>query len=136
MYEHLLLYDGQCGLCDAVVAAVLKRDTHKHFCFAPLQGETAARFLQELNLKDRSPDSVVLIENFRSSQPQVSLRSKAVWKVCWHLGGVWKVFGIFKFLPGWLFDWGYMFVARARYRLFGKRECRLPQKGEEGRFLP
>lgn len=134
--QHLLLYDGECGLCDAVVQAVLKRDQQKLFCFAPLQGVTAATFRHTMGLNDVPQDSVILIEFFRLPTAKCYLRSQAVWRVCWHLGGIWTLLGMLKFLPSWLFDWGYSIVARLRYRLFSRVSCRLPSSRFEERFLP
>lgn len=132
MKEHLLLYDGECGLCDAAVEFVWKRDRKRTFCFAPLQGLTAAPFLQLGVLDGAMQDSVILVEGFRSPHPRIYLRSQAVWRVCWHLGGFWTIPGCLKFLPGWLFDWGYNIVARMRHRLFGPATCRLPPRDGEG----
>lgn len=134
--QHLLLYDGECGLCDGVVQAVLRRDHQKRFCFAPLQGLTAAKYLQQMSSRDVGNDSVILIDSFRLPTARVYLRSSAVWRVCWHLGGIWKPLGLLSFLPGWLFDWGYRIVARMRYRLFGRISCRIPPAQSEERFLP
>lgn len=50
MHEHLVFYDGECGLCDRVVQTLLKVDTHERFVFAPLQGKTAEKLLQDLPL--------------------------------------------------------------------------------------
>lgn len=134
--QHLMLYDGECGLCDAVVQAVLKRDCKRCFCFAPLQGVTAARFRKQLGLENVPQDSVVLIEFFRLPTAKSYLRSQAVWRVFWHLGGIWTIPGLLKFLPGWLFDWAYSSVACVRYRLFGRISCHFPPSNSEGQFLP
>lgn len=137
-YNHLLLYDGECGLCDATVQAVLRRDSKQTFCFAPLQGVTAAQFREKLHLTDLPLDSVILIEHFRLPTAKAYFRSQAVWRVCWHLGGFLTLPGLLGFLPGFLFDWGYRIVARLRYRLFGRIRCPLPSQSMESneRFLP
>lgn len=132
--QHLLLYDGECGLCDKVVQWVFMHDAHKQFCFAPLQGLTAAPFLKQLNQKEIG-DSVILIENFRLPSARLFVRSQAVWRVCLHLGGLLAPFGFLSYLPGWLFDWEYRLVALTRYRLFGRIACKLPPQDSE-MFLP
>lgn len=133
MGQHLLLYDGECGLCDQVVQWVHTHDTEKCFCFAPLQGITAARFLNQLGQEEL--DSVILIEKFRLPSARLFIRSQAVWRVCWHLGGFLSPLGLLANLPGWLFDWGYRLVARLRYHLFGRTACKLPPQDSD-RFLP
>ena len=42
--EKVILFDGVCGLCNAWVDFVLKRDNEGKFQFAPLQGKFASEF--------------------------------------------------------------------------------------------
>ena len=52
------------------------------------------------------------------------------------LGGLWSLARVALLLPAFLRDPLYRFVARHRYRWFGKREtCRLPSAEERGQFL-
>ena len=46
--QHLVLYDGTCGVCDHAVQWVLRHDAQEIFAFAPLQGTTAAELLAQL----------------------------------------------------------------------------------------
>lgn len=137
MYDHLIFYDGQCGLCDRVVHCVLKADTKHTFAFAPLQGTKAKELLQRLPMEERSADSMILIENFRSvNERHIYIRSKAVFRTCWLLGGAWRLIGWKFFLPAWLFDWGYRLVAANRHRLFKPVACVLSSPEDKERFLP
>ena len=43
--RDLILYDGVCALCDAMVKFVLPRDAQAHFMFAPLQSQFAQKIL-------------------------------------------------------------------------------------------
>lgn len=132
MTKHLLLYDGECALCHYAVRFVLFFDTHENFAFTPLKGITAARYIQGKNL----PDSLVLIENFQT-RPKLVVEGQGAFRICWHLGGLWRGLGLLSFLPGYLSNWAYRLVARYRYRLFGKVpanwQASHPQKR---RFLP
>ena len=134
--KHLLFYDGQCGLCDHVVQTLLQLDRQRLFVFAPLQGETARVKLQDLPVELRQVDSLVFIENFREPNARVYLMSQGVWRICWLLGGALTLLGWLCFLPGWLFDWGYRWVARNRHWLMPQRECILPDPAQRDRFLP
>ncbi len=128
---RILLYDGECGLCDRFVQWVLGRDSEGAFHFAALQGETAAR------LRGLHPDipegveTAVLVD-----QGEVWLRSRAVFRVMALMGGVWGVLSWMRVLPvGWT-DPGYRWVASMRHRLKGgAASCRLPGPGEAERFL-
>lgn len=130
-----MLYDGECGLCDRAVLFVLKRDKKAVFLFAPLQGQTARRYLSFLPDQKLLNDSVILICDYGTPSEQLMWRSKAVFKVLWLLGGCWRLIGWLSYGPSWLFDWLYRIVARYRHNLFSQR-CLLPEKRWQERFLP
>ncbi len=133
---HLVFYDGQCGLCDLTVQTLLQLDKHHRFVFAPLQGTTAAHYLQSLPLELKSVDSLILIENYKSQDNHIYALSQAVFRICWLLGGGWKLAGLLAFLPPFLFDWAYRLVARNRHRFFPQTQCVLPPPNQKERFLP
>jgi len=126
----LLLYDGTCGLCDRSVQFVLRRDRRDRFRFAPLQSPAAAALLRELGLDPERLDSVVLIDE----RGEASRESTAALATAVRLGGLWRLAGMLLWVPRWLRDPVYRFVARRRLRWFGAAEqCLLPR--EPGRFL-
>ncbi|MDP1835709.1 MAG: DCC1-like thiol-disulfide oxidoreductase family protein [Chlamydiales bacterium] len=132
MYDHLVFYDGECGLCDQIVQFLLHIDKDKKFAFAPLQGETA----KELMPNPPDADSIVLIENFRKGGRETYIRSKAAFRILWLIGGVWSVVGVKNFLPAWMFDWAYNIVAANRHKWFQQTSCVVPDAGDKSRFLP
>lgn len=132
--KHLVFYDGECGLCDRTVQFLLKADKKEIFAFAALQGETAKKMLKDLPDNQKNVDSVILIEDWQTN-PCVYIRSKAVFRMLWLLGGGWAILGLLNFLPAILFDWGYCLIARNRHRLFSKTECPLPNPQTRHRFL-
>ena len=127
----VIFFDGVCGLCNAWVDFVIVRDRRRLFRFAALQGETARDRLH-LSPGDLL-DSVVLAD-----ETGVYQKSDAVWRILRSLGGVWSVSGFcLRLLPRPIRNWGYDFVARRRYKWFGRKEtCRMPSPGERERFLP
>jgi predicted DCC family thiol-disulfide oxidoreductase YuxK len=133
--RHLVFYDGQCGLCDHIVQFLLRVDKHEIFVFAPLQGETAEKLLAGLPENFKQIDSIILVENYQSPQPEIYVLSKAVFKICWLLGGVWALIGSLSFLPSYLFDWGYRLVAKNRHRFFPITECVIPSASQRERYL-
>lgn len=133
--KHLIFYDGTCGMCDHAVRFILKVDRQEQFVFAPLQGDTAYRMLKDLPAEMKQVDSLILIEDFRSSKPYFFMESKAVWRSFWLLGSFWVLLGWLCFLPSFLFDWAYRIVARNRRRFFSD-VCMLPDKAQQQRFLP
>lgn len=127
---NIVFFDGVCGFCNHTVNFLLRRDRQQQLRFAPLQGETAAKFVPEgvrSNLK-----SLVLYKSGK-----VYLRSAAVVRILWLLGGFWSVLGTLLWLiPLPLRDPGYHLVSLLRYRLFGKLDaCRLPSPAERAVFL-
>lgn len=129
--EPVIFFDGVCGLCNVWIDFVIARDHQQKFRFGALQGETAQDWLQIA--PGASFDSVTLAD-----RTGIHRKSDAVWRILMHLGGAWRILGwLLRLVPPPLRNWGYDFVARRRYRWFGKKEtCRLPTPAERGRFLP
>jgi predicted DCC family thiol-disulfide oxidoreductase YuxK len=127
----IIFFDGMCGLCNASVDWVLKRDRHAVFRFAPLQGETAHHVLSPADTQQLG--SIVLRMN-----GNVYRKSSAVVRILWQLGIFEKTAGIALWLiPKPFRDFGYAFIARNRYRWFGTKEtCRVPTPEERTKFLP
>ena len=127
----LILYDGVCNLCNRWVQFVLKHDRKVQFTFAPLQGETAKKFLPDNTPQNQSPDSIILIDDNK-----LYTGSDAVLRIFKRLGSGWKLFYAFVIVPRTIRDGVYRFVARRRYRWFGKSEsCILPPVQWKDRFL-
>jgi len=127
----ILLFDGVCNLCNASVQWVLKRDRKGIFKFAALQSETGQRLLQQFGFSQENFDTVVLVDG-----EKVFTRSDAPLEIARRLGGLWSLFFVFKIIPRFLRDAVYNWVARNRYRWFGrKEECMLPRPEWKNRFL-
>jgi predicted DCC family thiol-disulfide oxidoreductase YuxK len=125
--KPIVFFDGVCGLCNRFVDFLFRRDRAGHFRVSPLQGQTAARYLGD---REGLP-SVVLWEAGR-----VYEKSAAVLRILWSLGGGWRCTAPLWIVPSPLRDLVYDWVARNRYRWFGKRDgCRVPTAAERERFL-
>lgn len=126
--EKVILFDGICGLCNAWVDFVLRRDRANTFKFATLQGAFAQR---RVPLAAESLDSVVLISGDRTFY-----KSSAALRILADLGGLWPLVSALLVIPPFLRNAIYDLIAANRYRLFGKREnCRVPTKEEKDSFL-
>lgn len=127
----IVFFDGVCGLCNRFVDFLMRRDHRRRLRYAPLQGETAQKYLP--NELRESVDSVVFLKN-----GETSTRSTAVVHILVELGGAWGLLGrLIGAIPRLLRDPGYRVVARWRYRLFGKKEsCRMPRGDERDLLLP
>lgn len=67
---------------------------------------------------------------------QLFFRSDASIRILTSLGGGWKLMNLLFVFPGFLRDVVYNFVAKHRFRIFGKLQaCRVPSPAERDRFL-
>ncbi|HXH19618.1 MAG TPA: thiol-disulfide oxidoreductase DCC family protein [Chitinophagales bacterium] len=131
MDSAIILFDGVCKLCNASVRFIIKRDKKAYFRFASLQSAFAGDLFRKLNFDSNGVDSIVLYENGK-----VYVRSTAALKIAKHLSGWWfLIYGCIIF-PRFLRDAAYDFIARNRYKWFGKKEfCMVPEPEIKGRFL-
>src|SRR5262249_28868902 len=128
----LMLYDGTCGLCHRSVRWLLRHERDHDVRFAPLQGPTAAPLPETHPPIPAEPESVVLVERGR-----VFKRSKAFLYAARRLRAPWRWAYGFRWLPAFLLDLGYRFIAAIRYRVWGRAElCDLPSPEQRARFLP
>jgi predicted DCC family thiol-disulfide oxidoreductase YuxK len=127
----LIIFDGVCNYCCGVVNFIIKRDPRGLFRFAPFQSEAAERILGKFNYPAASLDSFVLIE-----EGKLYTKSEAGLRVQKLLGGIYSLLYAFIVVPAPLRDAVYDFIARNRYRWFGKKEeCMIPDPGIRSRFL-
>jgi predicted DCC family thiol-disulfide oxidoreductase YuxK len=129
--KSVLLFDGVCNLCNSSVQFVLKRDLRERFLFASLQSEAGQELMKAHGLDPASLNTVVLID-----QDKAYTRSSAGLQVCKYLGFPWSLMGVFWIVPAALRNWVYNWIARNRYRWFGKQEyCMMPTPEYKARFL-
>jgi len=133
---NLVLYDGVCALCNGTVKFLLRIDHRNVLAFAPLQGQTAARLAERYGFPT-DVRSIVYVRSFGLKHERVHTKSEAVLRVMGDVGGVWWLVSVLRVVPRFLRDPVYDFVARNRYRWFGKYDqCPLPPPELRGRFLP
>jgi predicted DCC family thiol-disulfide oxidoreductase YuxK len=126
----VILYDGECGLCDRLVQWVLPRDREGRFRFAALQSEWAQSALRRHRLPTADFDSMVVLEGDR-----VFLRSTAALRVLRALPG-WRWTYGFMLVPRAVRDVVYSWIARSRKRWFPTPvACGVPQPEWRDRFI-
>ncbi len=131
----VLFYDGDCGLCNAVVRFLLREDDGAVLRFAPLQGPTGQKLLKRAGLPTEDFDSIVFTPDIDGERRY--LRTRGVIGVLDTLGGVWRVIAWTAWLvPGFLRDIAYKIVARTRYAFFGAyKPSPLPDPRWAERFI-
>ena len=131
----VLLYDGECGLCNRVVRRLLALDRVGKLRFAPLQGPSAQAYLRAHGLPTADFSTLVLVPDWPTNTAGPLLRTDGVIAALRAVGrpGWASLLAVF---PRFLRDAGYKFVARVRYALFGPwRTCPLPRPEWTARLL-
>jgi predicted DCC family thiol-disulfide oxidoreductase YuxK len=132
----IVLFDGVCNLCNAAVNFILDHERSGELRFASLQSDAARALLAEHGapveqLGQGDPDTMVLLEGGRLFD-----RSAAALRIARRLRWPWRALAVFLIVPRPLRDLVYRFVARNRYRWFGKSDaCRMPSPELRARFL-
>ncbi len=125
------MFDGICNLCNGVVQFLIRHDKKRIFQFASLQSDAGQALLKKHHLDPLSLKSIVLVE-----QENTFVRSTAVLKIAFLLGGAWRLAAILYIFPRFIRDFVYSIVARNRYRWFGVQDvCWIPTPELKSRFL-
>ncbi len=129
--EWIILFDGVCNLCEALVFFVYKRDGKEKFKFAPMQSDVGFALLENAGIKGDDLDTMVLMR-----EGVAYTKSAAILKVMKELDGFWPIFYVLMIIPEPLRDMAYAFIAKNRYRWFGKKNaCMVPDPELKKRFL-
>ena len=130
--KKILLFDGVCNLCDASVQYVIKHDKKDVFRFVAIQSELGQNIVKHIGINPMYIDSVILYE------PGVSYyyKSTAALQIAKELSGIFTLANIFTLLPVSLRDFIYDYIAKNRYKWYGKKEaCMIPTKDLKSKFL-
>lgn len=132
----VLLFDGDCGLCNRVVRRLLRLDARGVLRFAPLQGPAAQEFLRTHGLPTGHFETLVFVPDWsRRAEKNFALRTDGVIAAL-RAAGATRRAALLAAVPRGLRDAGYRLIARWRHRIFGPwRSCPLPQPEWAGRFL-
>ncbi len=131
MSDRIIIFDGVCNLCNWAVCFIIRHDSQGNFKFTSAQSEQGQELLHRHKLAIENPESVFLIQNNRALK-----ESAAALEIAAALDGAWKALLIFRLIPEPARDKLYRWVARNRYRWFGKRDvCMLPSDEVKSRFL-
>lgn len=127
--QAIVFYDGFCALCNSSVQFLLRIDKKSRLQFAPLQGETAQQLLP--------PSAIVELNSMVFLKEGILYKnSSAILHLLKSIGGIWQVFYCFILLPEKCRDAVYKFIARNRYKWFGKYEsCKMPTEKDKSALL-
>lgn len=128
--QSVIFFDGLCNLCNGAVQFIIERDTNNLYHFASLQSDFAKNELQKFDIDTAQINSFILLENGKIYQ-----RSTAALKVSKNLSGLWPLLSIFIIIPPFIRDGFYNYIAKNRYKWFGKKEsCWVPTPDLKSKF--
>lgn len=130
--KKIILFDGVCNLCDSAVQFIIACDKKDVFRFVALQSDLGQQIIAHIGMDTQNIDSIILYE------PGIAYyyKSDAALEIAKSLGGIFYFAGIFNIFPIALRNALYDYVARNRYRWYGKREnCLLPTPELKAKFL-
>lgn len=128
----IIVFDAECVLCSANAQFVLRHDRRGHFRLASMQGQVGAALYRRFGIDPGNPESLIVVDGARLYRD-----SDAILAIYAGLGGPWRVLsGLGRLMPRMLRDPMYRWIARHRYRLFGRRDvCWVPSPEYAERVL-
>jgi predicted DCC family thiol-disulfide oxidoreductase YuxK len=130
--KKIILFDGVCNLCDGLVQFVIKHDKKDSFRFAALQSDLGQRIIKHIGVDPTKTESIILYE------PGLAYfyKSSAALEIAKGLGGLWHLGTVFRIIPAGLRNMLYDYIARNRYKWYGKKEsCMMPTPELKSKFL-
>lgn len=130
--KKILLFDGVCNLCDNTVQFIIKNDKKDVFRFVALQSELGQQILKHIGVDTSKTDSIILYEPGHAYY----YKAEAAIRIAKILGSYFSLLGIFSILPKGLSNKVYDYVAKNRYKWYGKKEeCMIPTPEMKAKFL-
>lgn len=131
-HKQLILFDGVCNLCNASINYVIKYDKKNQFLFTALQSETGKQIIKEFNIDTTKVDSIFLY----SKDNGLTSKSSAALKIASKLGFPRNFMVVFYIIPAFIRNWVYDYVAKNRYKWYGKKDaCMIPTPELKAKFL-
>jgi predicted DCC family thiol-disulfide oxidoreductase YuxK len=128
--DDVILYDGVCVFCSRWVRFVATSDVERRFRFTAIQSGYGARLARAFGIDPDDPDTNAVIHG-----GVAYFKSDAALTVLAALPG-WGWVRVLRSVPKPLRDALYNFVARNRYRIFGKYQaCFVPDAEMRARVM-
>jgi predicted DCC family thiol-disulfide oxidoreductase YuxK len=130
--KKIILFDGVCNLCDASVQYVIKKDAKDTFRFVAIQSELGKKIIDYIKVDTSQTDSMILYIPGKAYY----VKADAAFNIAKELRGWISLASYFSVLPNFIKNFCYDFVARNRYKWYGKKEsCMIPTPELQSKFL-
>jgi len=130
--KKIILFDGVCNLCNSSINYVIDHDKQDVFRFVSLQSDIGKTIQDYLAIENTNLDTIILyIPN-----EAYYIKSTAALKIMTAFSGAWKLTKVFTIIPAPIRDIIYNYIAKNRYKWYGKQEsCRIPTSELKSKFL-
>jgi predicted DCC family thiol-disulfide oxidoreductase YuxK len=130
--KKLILFDGVCNLCNSSVQYVIKHDKQNRFMFTALQSNVGKNIINQFQIDTYKIDSILLY----SPEQGIDYKSTAALKIAYFLGFPNSLISVFIIIPPFIRNWVYDYIAKNRYKWYGKKEsCMIPTPELKSKFL-
>lgn len=130
-HKPILLFDGHCNFCSSAVQFMAEREKNQKMHFTSLQSPAGLELLEHYRIDPVTTDSLVLIENDKAY-----VKSGAALRTTRYMKGLYPLLMGLLIVPAFIRNFVYDFIAKRRYKWFGRSEsCMLPDKELAKRFL-
>ncbi|MBT0608697.1 thiol-disulfide oxidoreductase DCC family protein [Aequorivita echinoideorum] len=127
----IILFDGVCNLCNGAITFIIKRDKKNSFKFAALQSEIGQQLISKFNIDTQKVDSIILIDGEKYYE-----KSSAALHISKELSGAYPLLFGFMVVPKFIRNSVYDYIAKNRFKWFGKKEsCMIPTAELKAKFL-
>jgi predicted DCC family thiol-disulfide oxidoreductase YuxK len=128
---NLILFDGVCVVCNGWARFVARHDRRRVFRLATAQSDLGQGIYRQLGLSPVTFDTLVV-----RLEGRFLTDTDAILTVLSRFGGLWHLWQALRLIPRPLRDAAYRYLARNRYRWFGRHEvCPLPTEDLKARLL-
>ncbi len=101
--------------------------------FAPLQSNIGQSIINEFSIDTVKIDSIIL---YKPKERRIFHKSSAILRIAKSLSFPTKLMAVFFIVPNFIRNWVYNYVAKNRYKWYGKKEaCMIPTPELKAKFL-
>lgn len=126
--KGVIVFDGYCILCNSLVSFLSRIDRNKRFLYTTFNSLTWRNLSGQVS---SGSDSIILFIHSKHY-----IQSDAVIKIIGELGYPWRLLNIIRLIPFPLREKMYRFIAKHRYKVFGRNElCSIPKTEVRNRYL-
>lgn len=128
---NIILFDGECSLCNNTVRFIIKHDRKAVFRFASLQSGIGQQLSKPVATSGQDLSTVIYIENGK-----YYTRSTAILRIIKKMRGFWQLGYALIIIPPFIRNFFYMLISTTRHKIFGKTTiCKIPPAEMRERFI-